>query len=204
MKSRRTLLTLGFAVALLVAGLVVAANMGFKHVADFSVAGRDYWVSVPYKNHYGVAQDVCEDVGPNAILVSRFDTPTEVRQDWTCPFGNNFPITSGEGLFLRVDEPTTPIISGSHDPDLAIPVGGFTVANEDWFLSIPYHHVAANASDLCDEIGPTVTLVSRYDTGTGYRQDWVCPLGTNFPIRDGEAVAVRVSVPTSAFVPEHY
>jgi hypothetical protein len=204
MKSRMTMLTLGLALALMVAGLVVASNMGFRHVADFSVTSRDYWVSVPYKNHYSVAQDVCEDLGPSAILVSRFDTPAKIRQDWTCPFGSNFPVTPGERLFIRVSAPTTPVISGSHDPELAIPIGGFTVANKDHFLSIPYHAVAALADDLCNEIGPTATVVSRFDTQFGLRQDWVCPLGNNFSIRTGEAVAVRVSAPTSAFVPDHY
>ena len=204
MKSRKILLTLSLVSALVVAGLVVASNMAFKHVPDFSVINSDYWVSVPYRNHYSLAQDVCDDVGPTTTLVSRFDTPTGVRQDWTCPFGNNFPVTSGEGLFLRVSAPTSPVISGSHDPDLAIPIGGFTVENRDWFLSIPYHSTLAIANDICKEIYPTPTLVSRFDTEHGIRQDWTCPFGNDFAIRAGEGVAVRVGTATPAFVPPHY
>ena len=134
MKTRKTVLTLSLALVLVVGGLVVASNMGFKFVPNFAVANTDYWVSVPYNNNYTVAQDVCDDVGVSATLVSRFDTPTSLRQDWTCPFGNNFTVNSGEGLFVRVGAPTTPTIVGSHDPNLSIPApSGFTVANTDWF-----------------------------------------------------------------------
>jgi hypothetical protein len=197
-------MALGLAPALMVAGLVVASNMAFKYVPDFSVTLADYWVSVPYRNHYSVAQDVCDDVGPTTTLVSRFDTPTGVRQDWACPFGNNFPVTPGEGLFIRVSAPTAPVITGAHDPDLAIPIGGFTVANKDWFLSLPYHAIARIANDLCKEVYPTPTLVSRFDTEWRIRQDWACPFGNDFTIRAGEAIAVRVGTATPAFVPKHY
>jgi hypothetical protein len=204
MKTRKTVLTLSLALVLVVGGLVVASNMGFKFVPNLSVAGADFWVSVPYNNNYTVADDVCTDIGPNATLVSRFDTSSGLRQDWTCPFGNNFSITSGEGLFIRVSGPTTPTVVGSHDPTLAIPQGGFTVSGRDWFLAIPYHTTAAVADDICGEVGPNATLVSRFDTGSGLRQDWTCPFGNNFTINIGEALAVRVGASTPAFVPAHY
>jgi hypothetical protein len=203
MKTRKTVLTLSLALVLVVGGLVVASNMGFKYVPNFAVPSADYWLSVPYNNNYTVADDVCNDLGA-ATLVSRFDTPTGIRQDWTCPFGTNFTVTSGEGLFVRVGSASTPVIVGSHDPTLAIPAGGFTVVNTDWFLSIPYHTTAAVADDICLEVGPNATLISRFDTGTGIRQDWTCPFGTNFTVNIGEALAVRVGAATSAFTPSHY
>lgn len=203
MKTRKTVLTLSLALVLVVGGLVVASNMGFKFVPNFTTPNADYWLSVPYNNNYTVAQDVCDDLG-SATLVSRFDTPSGVRQDWTCPFGNNFSVTSGEGLFIRVGSASTPVIVGSHDPSLTIPAGGFTVANADWFLSIPYHTTAAVADDICSEVGPNATLVSRFDTASGVRQDWTCPFGNNFSVNIGEALAVRVGSATSAFTPSHY
>lgn len=204
MKTRKTVLTLSLALVLVVGGLVVASNMGFKYVPNLNTAGKDFWLSVPYNNNYTVADDVCSDLGPNATIVSRFDTATSIRQDWTCPFGNNFAVTSGEGLFVRVSGPATPTVVGSHDPSLTIPQGGFTVAGSDWYLSIPYHTTAAVADDICTEVGPTATIVSRFDTATGIRQDWTCPFGNNFSINIGEALAVRVSSPTAAFQPAHY
>jgi hypothetical protein len=36
--------------------------------------------------------------------VSRFDTSTRLREDWTCPFGNNFTVQPGESLAVRVNQ----------------------------------------------------------------------------------------------------
>ena len=204
MKARRTLLTLALSLLLVASGLVVASNMAFNYEADFSVINKDYWVSLPYLNGYAQAQDVCGDLGPEISVVSRFDTPTGLRLDWTCPYGNNFALVPGEGLFLRVSAPSAPPIVGSHDPHLAIPLGGFNYVSRDWFLSVPYHTKAAIAHDICKEIGRLAVLVSRFDTELGLRQDWACPRGNNFAIRAGEAIAVRVDEVTPAFVPSHY
>jgi hypothetical protein len=189
---------------LVAGGLVVASNMGFKYVPNLTVPLKDYWLSVPYNNNYTVAQDVCDDLGANTVNVARFDTSTGLRQDWTCPFGNNFGVVAGEGLFVRVNGTTTPTIVGSHDPTLAIPVGGFTVPLKDYYLAIPYHTMATVAQDICDEIGPNAVNVARFDTSTGLRQDWTCPFGNNFTVNIGEALAVRVNASTPAFTPSHY
>lgn len=200
--TRKTLLTLSLAAVLVAGGLVVASNMGFKFVPGMVTPGVDHWLSVPYNNNYSVANDVCNDIGPTATLVSRFDSGTGIRQDWTCPWGTAFTVTSGEGLFVRVSASTTPVLVGSHDPNLTIPQAGFTVGVDN-FLSIPYHTTATVANDICAEVG-NASLVSRFDTPTQIRQDWTCPWGTNFTINIGEALGVRVSGANPGFIPAHY
>jgi hypothetical protein len=200
--TRKTLLTLSLATVLVAGGLVVASNMGFKFVPNLVTPGVDHWLAVPYNNNYSVANDVCKDIGPTAILVGRFDSPTQIRYDWTCPWGTSFTVTSGEGLFVRVNASSTPVIVGSHDPNLTIPQGGFTVGVDN-FLSIPYHTTATVANDVCAEVG-NATLVSRFDTPTAIRYDWTCPWGTNFTINIGEALAVRVGGVNAGYIPAHY
>jgi hypothetical protein len=202
MRARRTLISLGLVLVLFLGGLVVASNMGFKWAPTWSVVNTDYWISLPYRGTWSTAQDLC-DLVPNSTLVSRFDPSASVRTDWTCPFGNNFGLTPGEGLFIRVSASSSPVFVGSHDDELTIPAGGFTVTATDYFLAIPYHTTAAVADDICTEIADA-TVVSRFDTGTGVRADWTCPFGDNFTVNPGESLAVRVSQPGPGFVPSHY
>lgn len=202
MRVRRTLICLGLVLVLVLGGLVVASNMGFKWAPTWSEINKDYWISLPYRGSWSVADDLCGLV-PNSTLVSRFDPVGSVRLDWTCPFGNNFALTPGEGFFVRVSASSSPVFVGSHDDDLEIPVGGFAVANSDYFLSIPYHTTAAVADDVCAEVADAI-IVSRFDTSTGVREDWTCPFGNNFTVRPGESLALRVSQPGPGFVPSHY
>jgi hypothetical protein len=202
MARRRSALLLVSAL-LLLCGVVLSSNMAFRHTADFSVTGRDYWLSLPYHNDYETAEDLCQAIGPAAILVSRFDTEARSRVDWTCPFGSNFPLTPGEGFFVRVSAPSSPVFSGAHDPNLRIPLGGFRLALRDYIISLPYHGVARSASDLCGEI-PNAILISRFDTENGYSNSWTCPFGHDFPLDVGMAVRVRVSEAGEGFVPAHY
>jgi hypothetical protein len=202
MRTRRTFLGLALASILIAGGLVAASNMGFRWAPTFTTTGTDYWISLPYKSSMQVANDVCAVV-PNASLLSRFDPTSGTRLDWTCPFGTNFPLTDGEGVFLRVTSSSSPVFVGSHDPEVTVPVGGFTVANTDYFISVPYHTTAGVANDLCAEI-TSASLISRFNTASGIREDWTCPFGNNFTIRLGEAVAVRVSQTGGGFVPAHY
>jgi hypothetical protein len=202
MRARRTLICLGLALALFVGGLVVASNMGFKWAPTWTVVNKDYWVSLPYRATWGSAQDLCSLV-PNASLVSRFDPAAAIREDWTCPFGNNFAVTPGEGLFIRVSATSSPVFVGSHDDAQVVPAGGFGVANRDYFVAIPYHTTANVADDICGDV-PDATLISRFDTATAVREDWTCPFGNNFSVRPGESVAIRVSQPGPGFIPSHY
>jgi hypothetical protein len=204
MRVRRTLLVTTLVILLLVGGLAVGSNMGFKYAPTFpgSEINVDHWVSLPYKSAFASADEVC-NVVPNASLVSRFDPVSAFRVDWTCPFGDNFDLNPGEGVFIRVTAASNPVFVGSHDPDLEIPVGGFTVSGIDHIVSIPYHTTAVTAQDLCDEIANS-TLVSRFDPVSQSRIDWSCPFGSDFAIPRGEAFAVRVGVTGPGWKPDHH
>jgi hypothetical protein len=202
MRNRKSAFLLASAV-LLLCGVVLSSNMAFRHTADFSITGSDYWLSLPYLNDYLRAQDLCAEIGPAAVLVSRFDSETTTREDWTCPFGNNFRLRPGEGLFVRVSAPATPTFTGAHDPHLRIPFGGFRTPLRDYVIGLPYHGVARSASELCGEI-PHAVLVSRFDTHTGYSRAWTCPFGDDFPLETGMAVRVRVREASEGFIPAHY
>ena len=189
-------------------GLAISSQMAIRATLSLT-PGDDIWISLPYRYTGAVAQDVCDDIGPRATLVSRFDSNTALRKDWTCPFGDNFALIPGEGIWVRVsddltDAPVSWVVSGSHWPGLPIPMGGFTQPGVDYIISLPFHTTSTLAQDVCDAVGPTATLVSRFDTASGNRIDWTCPFGDNFPIGVGEAFAVRVSAPTPPFVPAHY
>lgn len=199
----RTFLTMTLGLALLAGGLVLGSNMAFRYKASFQVPNRDYWVSLPYHNEYADAQDICAVIGPNASLVSRFDTEKQVRQDWTCPWGKNFDVRPGEGLFARVNGPASPVFAGHHDPNLSIPVTGFTHPGRDYYLSIPFSTTAEVAGDICQEV-PYATLVTRFDTQSGIAHSWTCPWGNNFDIHPGEAFRVRVNKASGGFIPAHY
>jgi hypothetical protein len=176
--------------------------MGFKWAPTWTVVNTDYWVSLPFRGTWSAAADICGLV-PNSTLVSRFDTMAGIREDWTCPFGNNFSVNPGEGIFVRVGSTSSPVFVGSHDDEAVIPAGGFSVANRDYYLAIPYHTTATVADDICTEL-PDATIVSRFDTAGGIRQDWTCPFGNNFTVRPGESLAVRVSQTGPGFIPSHY
>jgi hypothetical protein len=199
----RTLLTMTLGLVLLAGGLVLGSNMAFRYKASFQVPDRDYWLSLPYHNEYTEAQDICRTIGPGASLVSRFDTQKQVRQDWTCPWGRNFDLTPGEGLFVRVSDPASPIFTGHHDPNLRIPVSGFVHPGRDYYLSLPYSTRAEVANDLCQEV-PYAVLVTRFDSQSGIAHSWTCPWGNNFSIETGEAFRIRVNKPSGGFIPAHY
>jgi hypothetical protein len=177
--------------------------MAFKYKASFTVPLRDYWLSLPYHHNYDTAQSICKAIGPYTAMVSRYHSELQYRVDWTCPWGTDFHPVPGEGLFVRVLGTETAIFTGSHDPNLKIPIGGFNHPGRDYYLSIPYHTTATVAQDLCREI-PHASLVTRFDTQSGIAQSWTCPWGDNFAIQPGEALRVRVYQRSDGFIPAHY
>lgn len=202
MCSRRSFVLLGAALLLLTLGVALSSNMAFRWAPNWTVTNTDHWISLPYRGSWSTADDLC-GVIPNVTLVSYFDSATGFRVDWACPFGGDFPIVPGLGVFVRVGASSSPVFVGSHIDDLEVPLGGFSVSDRDHFLSIPYHTTSSTAEDICAEL-PSATLVSRFDPETGVRSDWACPFGRNFSIRLGESLAVRVSEPGPGFIPSHY
>jgi hypothetical protein len=198
---RRRALALGVAALLAMTGLAVGSNMGVMARLTLDTLRRDYWGSIPYRTDILTAQDLCATVGPSATLVSKFDSNAVARTDWACPFGDNFSITPGDGVFIRVDAASELLLLGAHDPGVQVPSGGFAHPLRDYYISLPYHTSASSANDVCGQI-PNAALVSRFDTKSGVLEDWTCPFGTNFGLRTGEALRVRVTEPGPGFVPE--
>ncbi|MHC4997254.1 MAG: hypothetical protein ACYTGQ_19640 [Planctomycetota bacterium] len=202
--TRRTLLIGTLVAVLLLSGLAVGSNRAFKYTIQISEqnANVDHWLSLPYRMDYTTANDLCA-ASPEASLISRFDAATMSRVDWTCPFGNNFPLSPGEGVIIRTQAASSPVFAGSHEPGMLVPPGGFVRAGVDHLIALPYHSTAERAAHLCLEV-PNATLISRFDVETRQRVDWTCPYGTNFSLRYGEALAIRVDAPNEGFVPQHY
>lgn len=79
---------------------VVVPEGGFVHV------GRDYYLSLPYHSTASVANDLCDQI-PHVSVISRFDTDLNTTQTWTCPFGTNFALRTGEALLVQVSAPSS-------------------------------------------------------------------------------------------------
>jgi hypothetical protein len=203
MARRSTIIALGLWAAFCASGLLLASNMGLMHRASFALADADYWLSLPYNSELQKAQDLCEAIGPEASRIAYFDSDSGLRVEWHCPFGSNFDLRPGQGLFVRVSAPAGAVLLGSHDQDVVVPEGGFTHVGRDYYLSIPYHTTATTADDLCGQI-PHVSLIARFDTELNTTESWTCPYGKNFTLRAGEALLVQVDAPSSGFVPDHY
>jgi hypothetical protein len=203
MARRRAIIALGLWLVLSATGLLVASNMGLMHRASFPLGGVDYWLSLPYSTEMQKAQDLCEAIGPEADLIAYFDSESNTRVEWHCPFGSNFDLRPGRGIQVRVSAPAGVVLLGSHDQSVMVPEGGFTHPGRDYYLALPYHTTAAVAADLCEEI-PHVSVISRFDADLNTTQTWTCPFGTNFALRTGEALLVQVSAPSAGFIPDHY
>ena len=230
MKKRVFLLAaLGLA-AVLVAGGLVASNMGFK--VNYLLEGPESTTSSTGSNRLGLPYnqqtslttaedliiDINADAGANVFLngglVSRRIRTTNALEFYTGFAGTNFTITPGEGYNVIVDSSVSYIIVGSHDPTLGIVLDGpgdNGSATGSQLYSNPYHSTAANAEDLINEINAAAGanvflnggLVSRRLRISNANQFYTGFAGTNFALTPGEAYTVIVDSGVT-FVPSHY
>ena len=79
-----------------------ASNMGFKltYTLKKTTGTTDTnWVALPYFWSGTNAQDVCNDIGPNATQVGRYNEDTDTFTSWACGnVGTPFTLTAGEAF----------------------------------------------------------------------------------------------------------
>lgn len=222
-KKAFVVVALGLA-AVLVAGGLVASNMGFKVNYRLDAAGSNgsasgtNRLSLPYNQQTSIvtAEDLINDINADAggsvvVTVSRHVRTTDFSEFYTGGSGTNFTITPGDGYTVVVTGSVDYIVVGSHDPSLAITLdaagdNGSASGTQHW--SYPYHSTAANAEDLINEINAAagasvVALVSRQVRTTDLPEFYTGGSGTNFTLTVGEAYTIVVTASVS-FVPAHY
>ncbi len=198
-------------VGLVAVGDAEASNMGFKHnkVICLDGPGADNGknlVAMPYRNPYMNAQDVCDALGLTAAVgrVQQVRAQNGQLLSHLCGDVGAFafqepPGVAGQGLkrngitaFNNVQ--VNGILVGSHAGN---PPGGITLFGEGAGLigenhfPPPYHTTAANAQDICVDLGiPNATRVRRVNACTGATQSHLCGDVGAFALVLGEAILI--------------
>ncbi len=193
---------------LLVGGLVIASNIGYKLIYPLVYSGtlgaNDFQVSVPFSTPLQDANDLLL-AAPGASQVSRLNPATNTVQVWFPGFfGNNFPIVAPEGYIIRLQDtalPTAVTFVGAHDPSI---VYNFNKANADFLVSIPYHTTWKNANDIF-QATPNAVNVTQLNPALNTFKVWFPGFfGNKFDVVIGEGYLVRVGSSPSVSVPEHF
>jgi len=210
--------------AVLVAGGLVASNMGFKanyalvEAGGASLTGTNS-LALPYNQQTNLVDaesliaDINADAGAAVVAsISRFVKTTDSLEFYTGFSGANFSLTPGEGYLVTVSGPVNYIIVGSHNPSLGINLdstgtNGSLTGSQLW--SYPYHAVAASAEDLINEInahagGSVVASVSRFVRTTDGLEFYTGFSGVNFSLAPGEAYNIVVTADVTNYVPLHF
>lgn len=226
MRKRAFLVAAVGLVAVLVAGGLVASNMGFKNNYPLDAAGINgsatgtQSISLPYNQQTNIntAEDLINDIetvagDPSAVsAVSRYLSASDSLEGYTGFSGTNFSIVPGEGYLVTVNSSVNYIIVGSHAPQLPINLDGPGVngsATGTTLWSYPYHSTAANAEDLINEINTAagasvVGAVSRYLAGSDSLEGYTGFSGTNFTLVPGESYFISVTASVGNWFPNHY
>jgi hypothetical protein len=185
------------ALGLLVGGVAVASNMGFKYVPNIPTG--EYWnLSLPWNNNYAKASELLNDLNNgdttnDAQSVTRFNFDKS-RTDWFkgAPPSQNFAVVKGEGYLVRAaDGIDDTVVVGSHDPNFTITYN----ANEFLNSSAPYHQTHSFAADLFSDMntqtGDGIDTISRVNSNNTFT-DWFlgAPPSQNFGLDLGMAVLV--------------
>lgn len=230
MHKRKVFVLGAMAVALLlVAGGLMASNMGFKLNRVLNAAGGGSItgtnaLGLPYNQQVGLV-----NCGQLALDMGGFSTAggpvvnlqkllpasdTYLLCNNTRAVTTNFAINQGESIRARVNSNLNYIVVGSHDPAKTInlkgPAVGVSLTGTNEF-SYPYHSTAVNCGALALEIGgfstaagPVVNIQQFLPASDSYL---LCnntrAVTTNFALFPGFGYRIRVNSDTS-FVPSHY
>lgn len=210
MKKHRTvwgLVAAALGVTLLLVGVAIASNMGFKFVPQIpGTAGANaYNLSLPWNNNYTDANSLLTDIS-GAQKVSQF-APNGVLVSWVSGIGgNDFTIRKGEAYIVSGGPSgAQPVIVGSHDPSFTFT---FT-AGQAFNASAPYHQTLTNANALYTSIQTacpgSAPKVSKF-TSNGVLQSWLGDVGsgTNFDLQLGMGVIIVPKATCSGYVWPHY
>jgi len=215
--------------AILVAGGLIASNMGFKlnfllePPGGSSLTGTTL-MAVPYNPQTNLinAEDLIQDInavaGTTAVqAVGRFNKATNGQVQYTGASGTNFPLDGAEGFYVTVGSTVNYIIVGSHDPSRAVTFyapgaatpDGVSLTGSNTF-SWPYHSTLTNADEMLQEInavgGGSVASVAQFNKATNGLVQYNGASGTNFGLAPGQAYIVTLNAGgnITGYVPSHY
>lgn len=214
-KRRLTIFAMVTLAVILVAGGLMASNMGFKlnyplkkGATGVSNSGTQS-IALPYNRQVGIdtAQDLFVDAVASGVQVQniqKYDILTDQNEIY---FGGqpNFNLEAGTGYLIKVGNDADYVIVGSHDPSLVIPLkkGDPGVSNSGTQrYAPPYHGVSSTAQDLFLELFPGIQNIQRYDRASDQNEIYFGGQ-PNFNLVPGEAYLVKVGSDKS-FTPEHY
>jgi hypothetical protein len=192
---------LALSAVLLAGGALQASNMGFKMNKVISPlggfpAGRN-WVSLPYRNPYLKASDLCAALGLSAAaVVQQTNASNGAVSTYTC--GN--PPAGAFTLQLRVgvevlQQPTqvNGILVGSHAggaPGVNVYKAGSLPTGRNIY-PVLYHGTAANAQDVCANLSLNAgVVVERTNAATGAVSTHACGNAGAFALVLGESVRI--------------
>lgn len=213
--------------AVLVAGGLVASNMGFKanyHLdalgSNGSVAGAQT-LALPYNQQSGLvdAEDLIIDINADAggaVVgnISHIIRTTDQPETYSLTSGGtNFALTPSEGYIVVVTASSDYIMVGSHNPALpinldALGTNGSNSGTQLW--GMPYHFTGTNAEDLINELeshgapGDVSSVSSLPRTLATPLTYSLSSGGTNFTLTPGEAYVIVVLNDITGWIPSHY
>jgi hypothetical protein len=199
------------AAAVILAGGVLASNMGFKlnyplrAASGTSITGSNT-IALPYNRQVGIdtAQQLFVDIsaGGSVQNIQKFLPADDGFAVYTYS-SPDFGLSQGEGYFVKMGTDVDYIIVGSHDPSASVQLnaaGAGSISGSN-FYAPPYHTTAATAKDLFIEIA-TVQNIQKFlpaDDGFAvytYSSD-------DFPLTPGEAYFVKMQT-SKSYTPSHY
>lgn len=193
-------------VALVVGGLAVASNMGFKFVPNMP-SDASYNLSLPWNNNYSKAEDLRKDLANYGTVkrVSKFNSDATLSSWDGNPGSNNFAIQKGEAyIVVTGSNGLQPVIVGSHDPNFTISIA----ANQSFNASAPYHQTLSKAEDLRKDIESqfpgSVKRLSKFNADATLSSWDGNPGSNNFALDLGMGVIIVTKADISGYVWPHY
>lgn len=212
------------AIVLLVGGVVIASNMGFKLNKTLNGPGQNgsasgtQDVALPFNQQTSIvnASDLRADIlvaGATGVSISRFNSTTDALNTYAgISVANDFALTPAEAYRVKVSAGANYIIVGSHDPGLVVNLNGPGTngsASGTQLYAYPYHSTANAASalrqEIIDQSGGGVTVsISRFNPTTDALNTYAgLSVANDFALTPGEGYVIKTSGDI-AYVPSHY
>lgn len=213
-------------VVMVTGGVVFGSNMGFKFnmpiVPQTAAAPQGFNImSIPYLVPYADRQCLCDQLGlSSSAVVQEFDALAGALDLYLCDTGAcgaATGLTPGKATFITDTLGSgSAIVVGAHNPSLNVQLrcsGGAAIPVGDNWASVPYHSTSDSFQDICDEVGPVVT-VAEFDATAGALTTYLCDVNpaNDSPLTKGRAVKIVLNNGSAActgagfvnWVPNHF
>jgi hypothetical protein len=220
---KRILVAVALGAVVLVAGGLMASNMGFKLAYQLDNLGINAvtgfnTLALPYNQQTSLvtASDLAGDINASAagtpiVSINRLVRASDTLATYP---PQDFALAPGDGLLVALNAngglPVNYVVVGSHAPGLVIPLlGQLNPASNSGtnLFSYPYHAVAGTASALEAEIellqAGSVTSISAFVRSNDTLQTYP---PADFALQPGKAYFIGLA-PTAldiAYVPAHF